>query len=80
METFDLSECYSKLDQLEIVRVLSIMITKAFGKRKYLAVDTQQRSGRELTTRDDRLPFELVFTAADLKSDVEFLTTNAYVE
>ena len=46
METFDLSECYSKLDHLEIVRVLSIMITKAFGKRKYLAVDTHQRSGR----------------------------------
>ena len=80
MSTFDLSECYSKLDQKEIVRVLSCMITLAFKNRKLLAVDPSQKSGRWLNSFNERLPFEHLFTSADLKADVEFLTTNAYVE
>ena len=38
MEAFDLSECYSKLDQKEIVRIISRMISIAFVGRKFLAV------------------------------------------
>ena len=62
METYDLSECYSNLDQNEIVRILSCMLTKAFDKRKLLAVDPTQSSGRWLDSRDERLPFETLFT------------------
>ena len=39
METFDLSECYSKLDQKEIIRVLTRMISSAFAGRRFLAVN-----------------------------------------
>ena len=41
METFDLSEYYSKLDQKEIIRVLSIMVKSAFKGKQYLAVSTR---------------------------------------
>ena len=80
MATFDLSECYSKLDQKEIIRILSCMITKAFENRKILAIDPTQHSGRWVSDRNERLPFELLFTSTELKADVNFLTSNAYVE
>ena len=74
METFDLSKCYSKLDQNKIVRICC-MLSKAFNIRELLVVDPSQSSGRWLNSRDERLPFEIVFTLAELKADVEFLTT-----
>ena len=39
METFDLSECYSKLDQEEISRILARMISIAFQKKRCIAVN-----------------------------------------
>ena len=56
------------------------MITKAFKNNKFLAIDPTQHSGRWVTNRNERLPFELLFTSTELKADVEFLTSNAYVE
>ena len=46
METFDLSECYSKLDQKEIVCILSRMITSAFQRKGYLAISPYEKTGR----------------------------------
>ena len=45
METFDLSECYSKLDQKEIVRIVSKMISIAFtGKKIFPVVPSDKTS------------------------------------
>ena len=46
METFDLSECYSKLDQSEIIRALLRMIAIAFYGHEYLAVNATDNYGR----------------------------------
>ena len=46
METYDLSECYSKLDQSEIVKILALMIKTAFTGKKYLAVKPYDKSSR----------------------------------
>ena len=46
METFDLSECYSKLDQKELLRVVSDMIDMAFQGKNYLAVSVYEQTGR----------------------------------
>ena len=46
METFDLSECYSKLDQKEIVRIVSKMISIAFTGKKFLAVVPSDKTSR----------------------------------
>ena len=56
------------------------MITTAFKGKKILAIDPTQQSGRWVSNRNERLPFELLFTSTELKADMEFLTSNAYIE
>ena len=46
METFDLSECYSKLNQKELLRVVSDMIYIAFQGKNNLAVSSYEQTGR----------------------------------
>ena len=38
MASFNLSECYSKLDQEELLRVISRMINIAFAGKRFLEV------------------------------------------
>ena len=80
METFDLSECYSKLDQDEIGRVLTRMIAIAFQGKHYLAVNPKDNLGRWIQYMDDSNHSEIIYTSQDLKTDVRFLITNAYIE
>ena len=80
METFDLSECYSNLDQQEIVKVLTQMIAMAFLNKKLLAVLPFENTSRWIDSPDESLPRETLFTEQDLCADVHFLTTNAYIE
>ena len=80
METHDLSECYSKLDQSELVRILSRMIKMAFVGKKYLAVSPFDKTSRWIDSCDESLSREKVFTADCLCEVVNFLTTNAYIE
>ena len=80
METFDLSECYSKLDQKEILKVLSQMIAMAFLGKKVLAVVPSENTGRWIDSHDEALPRETLFTEHELRTDVHFLTKNAYIE
>ena len=80
MATFDLSECYSKLDQLELLRVISRMINIAFTGKRLLAVIPFEKSGRWINSESEALPREKLFTAETLEKDVRFLTTNAYIE
>ena len=80
METFDLSECYSKLDQQEILKVLSQMIAMAFLNKRFLAVLPSENTSRWIDSHDEALPRETLFTEHELRTDVHFLTTNAYIE
>ena len=80
METFDLSECYSKLDQEEIRRILARMISIAFQGKRYLAVNPTDKVGRWIDHEDETKAREVTFTLQDLKSDVHFLIANAYIE
>ena len=80
METFDLSECYSKLDQKELLRVVSDMIDMAFQGKNYLAVSLYEQTGRQVSVPGDRSFRETIYSADALKKDVQFLTTNAYIE
>ena len=80
METFDLSECYSKLDQVELLRVMDRMISMAYVGKQLLAVIPHERTGRWINSELEKLPREILFTAKTLKQDVRFLTTNAYIE
>ena len=80
MATFDLSECYSKLDQKELLKVISRMINIAFTGNRLLAVIPSEKTGRWINSDSERLPREKLFTADTLRKDIYFLTTNAYIE
>ena len=80
MESFDLSECYSKLDQDDIKRILARMIAIAFIGKRFLAVIPSEKSGRWIEDEEESTPFEIIYTATDLREDVFFLISNAYIE
>ena len=80
METFDLSECYSKLDPVELIRLIDRMISIAYVGKRILAVIPYEKTGRWINSELERLPREILFIAETLKKDVRFLTTNAYIE
>ena len=80
METYDLSECYSKLDQEELLQVIAQMINLAFVGKRLLAVIPFEKTGRWLNSESEKLPREKLFTASMLHEDVKFLTTHAYIE
>ena len=80
METFDLSECYSKLDQDDIRRILARMVAIAFQGKRYLAVNPADKIGRWIENEDESRGREMIFTSQDLKNDVHFLISNAYIE
>ena len=56
------------------------MITIAFIGKKLLAVNPYEKTGRWFDSREDALPSEILFSKKDLREDVSFLTTNAYIE
>ena len=80
METYDLSECYSKLDQEELLNVISKMINIAFKGKRLLAVIPSEKTGRWINSESEKLPREKLFTASMLHEDIKFLTTHAYIE
>ena len=80
METFDLSECYSKLDQNDIRRILTRMIAVAFQGKRLLATNPVENSGRWIEQEEDRTKGEMIFNARTLQDDVRFLISNAYIE
>ena len=83
MATYDLSECYSKLDQQELSRIVSRMITRAFVGKPYLAIDPNPHptnSGRWISNPNEKLSNEFLYDAKLLKEDVKFLINSAYIE
>ena len=80
MESYDLSECYSKLNQEELLHVISQMINIAFTGKRLLAINPWEKTGRWINSESEKLPREKLFTASMLHKDVTFLTTNAYIE
>ena len=62
------------------MKVRSRMITIAFIGKKLLAVNPYEKTGRWFDSREDALPSEILFSKQDLREDVSFLTTNAYIE
>ena len=46
MQTFDLSECYSKLNQDSLSRIIERMITTAFTGKRLLAIIPWEKTGR----------------------------------
>ena len=84
METFDLSECYTKLDQKELLHTMSRMINRAFTGHPILAItvsqDSAQTSGRWIPSIQHKLPGEITYTSSELSQDVRFLVSNAYIE
>ena len=80
METFDMSECYSKLDQKELLSVIFRMIDSALTGHPLLAITVSQKSGRWIQNLQEKLPEETTFTSSQLTSDVQFFVSNAYIE
>ena len=84
MTSFDLSECYSKLNQRDLLRIIHKMITRAFAEKPYLAINTYatldgQKTGRWIPDRDTKHHNEFAYNAHSLFQDVEFLVTNAFI-
>ena len=80
MASFDLSECYSKLNQQELLRIMSRMISRAFTGKPYLAIATHPKTGRWIANPSKKHTHETLYKADTLFADVKFLVTNAYIE
>ena len=85
MTSFDLSECYSNLNQRDLLRIIHKMISRAFSEKPYLAINAYatldgQKTGRWIPDRDTKHHNEFAYDAYSLFQDVKFLVTNAYIE